>query len=232
MDRFRLLVSATVVLLLRVTVLSPVAVVGAQEATPAARLGAPDPSECTVEPRPIDLLRAVHRRHAHAPSKKRPGPAWRKPPRMPSLPPCRRASRPMRPPSPPCSRPHPATRRLHQRRRLLGALCRALHRGLLPARVRAALGRFPRKSAPRSMAATPEPLPGRQPVPPCWPSSTCGCCPTAESPASSTSRIRLPTRPGRPASTGSSCEENGRWLIDEQIMFGPIDPEQIGTPTA
>ena len=27
-------------------------------------------------------------------------------------------------------------------------------------------------------------------------------------------------------------QEDGRWLIDEQIMLGPIQPEQIGTPTA
>ena len=26
--------------------------------------------------------------------------------------------------------------------------------------------------------------------------------------------------------------ENGRWLIDEQIMLGPVEPDQIGTPTA
>ncbi|MBA3449759.1 MAG: hypothetical protein H0T18_00950 [Chloroflexia bacterium] len=27
-------------------------------------------------------------------------------------------------------------------------------------------------------------------------------------------------------------EEDGRWLIDEQIMLGPIEPGQAGTPTA
>jgi hypothetical protein len=27
-------------------------------------------------------------------------------------------------------------------------------------------------------------------------------------------------------------QEDGRWLIDEQIMLGPIDQDQIGTPTA
>ena len=26
-------------------------------------------------------------------------------------------------------------------------------------------------------------------------------------------------------------EEDGRWLIDEQFMLGPVPPEQIGTPT-
>jgi hypothetical protein len=27
-------------------------------------------------------------------------------------------------------------------------------------------------------------------------------------------------------------QEDGRWLIDEQIMLGPVEPKQIGTPTA
>jgi hypothetical protein len=27
-------------------------------------------------------------------------------------------------------------------------------------------------------------------------------------------------------------EQDGRWLIDEEILVGPIDPEQVGTPTA
>ena len=27
-------------------------------------------------------------------------------------------------------------------------------------------------------------------------------------------------------------QEDGRWLIDEQIMLGPVEPDQIGTPTA
>ena len=27
-------------------------------------------------------------------------------------------------------------------------------------------------------------------------------------------------------------EDNGRWLIDEEVMLGPITPRQIGTPTA
>ena len=27
-------------------------------------------------------------------------------------------------------------------------------------------------------------------------------------------------------------QEEGRWLIDEQIMLGPVQPDQIGTPTA
>jgi hypothetical protein len=27
-------------------------------------------------------------------------------------------------------------------------------------------------------------------------------------------------------------QEDGRWLIDEQIMLGPIEPDQVGTPTA
>jgi hypothetical protein len=27
-------------------------------------------------------------------------------------------------------------------------------------------------------------------------------------------------------------QQDGRWLIDEQIMLGPVEPDQIGTPTA
>ncbi|MBA2596979.1 MAG: nuclear transport factor 2 family protein [Chloroflexia bacterium] len=27
-------------------------------------------------------------------------------------------------------------------------------------------------------------------------------------------------------------KEDGRWLIDEQIMLGPMEPEQVGTPTS
>ena len=27
-------------------------------------------------------------------------------------------------------------------------------------------------------------------------------------------------------------QEDGRWLIDEQVMLGPVEPGQIGTPTA
>src|SRR5687767_6181610 len=56
MRRFALLVSVITFTLLGLMALSPTGSTLAQEATPAARLGAPDPSECTVEPRPMTFF--------------------------------------------------------------------------------------------------------------------------------------------------------------------------------
>jgi hypothetical protein len=226
MHRFRLLVSAMVVMLLGATVLNSVAVVGAQEASPAAGFGVPDPAECTVEPRPMAFFEqfigtptAEHEASMAAREEATPDPAFQMPEGDPA---------------------DDAT--VDAVLETVWQLGACINAGDFLGRYAALFtedyfrreferfGPIPEEEL-ISMAASPVPLP-------------------AEFQVALLAVVDVRTLPdGRvaglfdiqdPFAGGSGpsrfywefVQEDGRWLIDEQIMLGPVGTEQIGTPTA
>ena len=218
--------SVVAVVLLVLTALGSVPAVRAQEASPAAGLGAPDPSECTVEPRPAGFFEqfigtptAAQQAAMAAMAGATPDPAFR----MPEGDPADEAT----------------VAAVLETVWQLGACINA---GDFWGRFAAVFTEdFFRREFERFgpipeeelavMAATPEPLP-------------------AEFRVALLAVVDVRTLPdGRvaglfdiqdpfAASPGPSrfywefVEEDGRWLIDEQIMLGPVEPDQVGTPTA
>ena len=226
MHRFGLLVSVMVVLLLRVPVLSPVAVVGAQEASPAARLGAPDPSECTVEPRPVTYFEqftgtptAAQQEAMARMQEATPDPAFQMPEGEPA--------------------DETTVAAVLETVWQLGACINAgdffgryaaLFTDEYLQREFERFGPIPEEEV-ASIAASPVPLPAEFQV------SLLAIVDVRMLPDGRVAGlfdIQDPFAGG----TGPSrfywefVQEDGRWLIDEQIMLGPVGSEQSGTPTS
>jgi hypothetical protein len=214
------------VLLLVLTALTPVTAVGAQEAGPAAGLGAPDPSECTVEPRSpaffeqfIGTPATAQQAAMAAMAAATPDPAFR----MPEGEPADEAT----------------VTTVLETVRQLGACINA---GDFWGRYAAVFTedyfqrefeRFgPIAEEERAyMAATPEPLPAEFRV------ALLAIVDVRTLPDGRVAGLfdiqdPFGGGPGPSRFYWEFVEEDGRWLIDEQIMLGPVEPDQVGTPPA
>jgi hypothetical protein len=224
MHRFSLSVVAAV--LIGLTVLSPVAVVGAQEASPAAGLGAPDPAECTVEPRPVAYFEqfigtpsAEQQAAMAAMEEATPDPAFQMPEGEPA---------------------DDAT--VDAVLETVWQLGACINAGDFWGRYAALFtedyfrreferfGPIPKEEL-ASMAASPVPLPAEFQV------SLLAIVDVRMLPDGRVAGL-FDVQDPFAGGTGPSrfywefVQKDGRWLIDEQIMLGPVDPDQIGTPTA
>jgi hypothetical protein len=218
--------SIVAVVLLVLTALMPITTAHAQEASPAAGLGAPDPSECTVEPRPMAFFEqyigtptAAQQEAMAGMEEATPDPAFQ----MPQGEPADEAT-------------------VAGVLETLWQLGACINAGDFWGRYAALFtedyfrreferfGPIPEEER-ASMAATPQPLP-------------------AEFQVALLAVVDVRTLPdGRvvglfdvqdpfAGSSGPSrfywefVQENGRWLIDKQIMLGTVEADQTGTPTA
>jgi hypothetical protein len=224
--RFRLLVSVLAVMLLGVTALSPVAVVSGQEASSAAGFGAPDPAECTVEPGPMACFEqfigtpsAEQQAAMAAMEEATPDPAFQMPEGEPA---------------------DDAT--VDAVLETLWQLGACINAGDFWGRYAALFtedcfrreferfGPIPKEEL-ASMAASPVPLPAEFQV------SLLAIVDVRMLPDGRVAGLfdvqdPFAEPPGPSRFYWEFVQEDGRWLIDEQIMLGPIDPDQIGTPTA
>ncbi len=226
MHRFRRLVSLIVVMLLGMTVLGPVTVVGAQEASSTAGFGAPDPAECTVEPRPMTFFEqfigtptAEQEAAMAAMEEATPGPAFQ----MPEGEPADEAT----------------VAAVLETLTQLGACINAGDFWGRYAAVftedyfRREFERFgPIPEEERAfMAATPEPLPAGSRVE-LLAIVDVRLLPDGRVAGLFDVQDPFAEPPGPSRFYWEFVEEDGRWLIDEQIMLGPVEPDQGGTPTA
>jgi hypothetical protein len=226
MHRFRLLVSLMIVMLLGVTVLSPVALAGAQEASPTAGFGAPDPSECTVEPRPMAFFEqlfgtptAEQEAAMAAMEEATPGPAFQMPEGEPA--------------------DDATVAAVLETLWQLGACINAgdfyggyaaLFTDEYFQREVERYGPLPEEEV-AAIAASPQPLPADNQV---------ALLAVVDVRMLSDGRVAglfdvedpFAESPGPSRFYWEFVQEDGRWLIDEQIMLGPVEPDQIGTPTA
>jgi hypothetical protein len=226
MHRFTLIVLVMLVTLLGVTVLSPVAVVDAQEASPAARSGAPDPAECTVEPRPAGFFEqfigtpTTEQEAAMAAAMEAtPDPAFQMPEGEPA--------------------DDATVAAVLETVWQLGACINAgdffgryaaLFTDEYFQREVERFGPLPEEEV-AAMAASPQPLPAEFQV---------ALLAVVEVRMLPDGRVAGLFDIQDPFAGGAGpsrfywefVQEDGRWLIDEQIMLGPVESEQIGTPTA
>jgi hypothetical protein len=226
MRRFALIVSVVIVTLLGPLALSQTGIALAQEATPAARLGAPDPSECTVEPRPMTYFEQFIGTPTAEQEAARAGMGEATPDagfHMPVGEPADEAT----------------VAAVLETAWQLGACINA---GDFWGRYAAVFtddyfqreferfGPLPEEER-EFMAATPEPLPA---------DSRAALLAVVDVRVLSGGRVAglfdvqdpFADPPGPSRFYWEFVEENGRWLIDEQIMLGPIVPDMVGTPTA
>jgi hypothetical protein len=218
--------SVGAVLLLALTAITPITAVRGQEASPAAGLGAPDPSQCTVEPRPMSFFEqyigtpsATQEAAMAAMEEATPDPAFR----MPEGEPADQAT-------------------VDAVLETVWQLGACINAGDFWGRFAALFtedyfrrefenfGPIP-ESERAFMAATPQPLPAESRV---------ALLAIVDVRTLSDGRVAalidvqdpFAEPPGPSRSYWEFVEEDGRWLIDEQIMLGPIEADQVGTPTA
>lgn len=226
MRRFGLLLSVVTVILLGPMALSLTGIALAQEATPAARLGAPDPSECTVEPRPMAFFEqfigtptAEQEAAMAAMAEATPDTGFQMPEGEPA--------------------DDATIAAVLETAWQLGACINA---GDFWGRYAAVFtedyfqreferfGPLPEEELD-FMAATPEPLPA---------DSRAALLAVVDVRVLPDGRVAglfdvqdpFAEPPGPSRFYWEFVEEDGRWLIDEQIMLGPIEPDMVGTPTA
>jgi hypothetical protein len=222
---FRSGLSIVAIVLLVLTALMPVTAARAQEASPTARLGAPDPSQCTVEPRPaaffeqfIGTPTAAQQEAIAGMEAATPDPAFQ----MAEGEPADEAT----------------VAGVLETVWQLGACINA---GDFWGRFaalftedyfRREFERFgPIPEEERSfMAATPEPLPSEFQV------ALLAVVDVRMLPDGRVAGLfdiedPFAGAPGPSRFYWEFVQEDGRWLIDEQIMLGPVEPDPIGTPT-
>ena len=226
MRRFGLLLSVVSVMLLGPMAPILTGSVLAQEATPAASLGAPDPSECTVEPRPMAFFEqfigtptAEQEAAMAAMGEATPDAGFQLPEGEPA--------------------DEATVAAVLETVWQLGACINA---GDFWGRYAAVFtedyfrreferfGPIPEEER-EFMAATPEPLPA---------DSRVALLAVVDVRVLPDGRVAglfdvqdpFAEPPGPSRFYWEFVDEDGRWLIDEQIMLGPIEPEMVGTPTA
>jgi hypothetical protein len=214
------------IMLLALTALMSITAVSAQEASPAAGFAAPDPSECTVEPRPTSFFEqfigtptAAQESAMAAMMEATPDPDFR----MPEGDPADEAT----------------VNAVLETVQQLGACINA---GDFWGRFAAVFtedyfrrefetfGPIP-ESERAFMAATPEPLPAEARVA-LLAVVDVRTLPDGRVAALIDVQDPFAEPPGPSRFYWEFVQEDGRWLIDEQIMLGPIEPDQVGTPTA
>ena len=218
--------SVVAVMLLFLTALSPVPAVRAQEASPAAGLGAPDPSACTVEPRPLAFFEqfvgtptADQEAAMVGAMEATPDPAFRMPEGE--------------------SADEATVAAVVETVWQLGACINAGDFGRYAAtfteeyhqREFARFGPIPEEEMAAFTATTPVPMPEEQRV---------ALLAVVEVRVLADGRVAglfdvqdpFAEPPGPARIYWEFVEEDGRWLIDEEIMLGPVESDQIGTPTA
>jgi hypothetical protein len=219
-------VSVVAVVLLALTALIPIAAASAQEASPAAGFAAPDPSACTVEPRPMSFFEqfigtpsAAQDAAMAAMEEATPDQGFR----MPEGEPADQAT----------------VDAVLETVRQLGACINA---GDFWGRYAAlftedyfrrefeTFGPIPEEER-AFMAATPEALPAENRV------ALLAIVDVRTLPDGRVAGLfdvqdPFAEPPGPSRFYWEFVQEDGRWLIDEQIMLGPVEPDQIGTPTA
>jgi hypothetical protein len=219
-------IAVAAVMLLALTTLFPIAAVSAQEASPAAGLGAPDPSECTVEPRPMSFFEqyigtptAAQEAAMAAMMEATPDPGFR----MPEGEPADEAT-------------------VDAVLETVWQLGACINAGDFLGRYAALFtedyfqrefersGPIPEEEL-ASMAASPVPLPPEFQV------ALLAVVDVRTLPDGRVAGLfdvqdpfAQPSGPSR--FYWEFVEEDGRWLIDEQVMLGPVEPAQVGTPTA
>ena len=218
--------SVVAIVLLVLTALMPISAAHAQEASPAAGIGAPDPSECTVEPRPAGFFEqfigtptAAQQEAMAGMEAATPDPAFQ----MPEGEPADEAT----------------VEGVLETVWQLGACINA---GDFYGRYAALFteeyfqreierfGPIP-EEALASIAASPVALPADFQV------ALLAIVDIRMLPDGRVAGLfdvqdPFAEPPGPSRFYWEFVQEDGRWLIDEQIMLGPIQPEQIGTPTA
>jgi hypothetical protein len=218
--------SVVAVMLLALTALIPITAVSAQEASPAAGFAAPDPSECTVEPRPMSFFEqfigtptAAQQAAMGAMEEATPDPGFR----MPEGEPADQAT----------------VDAVLQTVQQLGACINAgdffgrfaaLFTENYFRREFERFGPIPEEER-EFMAATPEPLPAENRV------ALLAIVDVRTLPDGRVAGLfdvqdPFAEPPGPSRFYWEFVQEDGRWLIDEQIMLGPVEPDHIGTPTA
>jgi hypothetical protein len=219
-------VAVVAVMLLAVTALFPITAVSAQEASPAAGLGAPDPSECTVEPRPMSFFEQyigtptdAQEAAMAAMMEATPDPGFR----MPEGEPADEAT-------------------VDAVLETVWQLGACINAGDFWGRYAAlftedyfrrefeSFGPIPEEER-AFMAATPEPLPAESRV------ALLAVVDVRILPDGRVAGLfdvqdPFAEPPGPSRFYWEFVEEDGRWLIDEQIMLGPVEPEAMGTPAA
>jgi len=223
---FGLLVSVVTVMLLGLMALSPTGSALAQEATPAARLGAPDPSECTVEPRPMAFFEqfigtptAEQEAAMAAMEEATPDTGFQ----MPAGEPADDAT----------------ISAVLETVWQLGACINAgdfwgryaaVHTEDYFQREFERFGPIPEEER-AFMAATPQPLPADSQV------ALLAVVDVRILPDGRVAGLfdvqdPFAVPPGPSRFYWEFVKEDGRWLIDEEIMLGPIEPDMVGIPTA
>ena len=226
MRRFVMLLSLVAVMLLGTVTLGPATTTHAQEASPAAGLGAFDPAGCTVEPRPMAFFAqfigtpsAAQEAAMAAMDEATPDAGFRMPEGAPA--------------------DEATVNAVLGAVRQLGSCINAgdffgRYAALFTEdyfqREFARFGPLPEEDLD-FMAATPEPLPEDIQASllavvdvRVLPDGRVGGLFDVQDP--------FAEPPGPARFYWEFVEEDDRWLIDEQIMLGPIEPGQIGTPAA
>jgi hypothetical protein len=218
--------AAVAVILLALTALFPITAVSAQEASPAAGLGAPDPSECTVEPRPMSFFEqfigtptAAQQTAMAGMMEATPDPGFQMPEGEPS--------------------DQVTVDAVLETLWHLGACINAgdfwgRYAALFTEdyfrRELERFGPIP-EEALASIAASPVALPADFQV------ALLAVIDIRMLPDGRVAGLfdvqdPFAEPPGPSRFYWEFVQEEGRWLIDEQIMLGPVQPDQIGTPTA
>ena len=225
MRRFVVFMSLTIVLL-GLAASGQAATAHAQDATPAARLGVPDPAECTVEPRPMAFFEqfigtptAEQEAAMAAMEQATPDTGFQMPEGEPA--------------------DEVTVAAVLETVWQLGACINAgdfwgRYAAVFTEdyfqREFARFGPIPEEEL-AFMAATPQPLPA---------DNTVALLAVVDVRILPDGRVAglfdvqdpFAEPPGPSRFYWEFVQEDGRWLIDEQIMLGPIEPEQVGTPTA
>ena len=197
----------------------------AQEATPAATLGAPDPTECTIEPRPMAFFEqfigtptAEQEAAMAAMAEATPAAGFQMPEGEPA--------------------DEDTVANVMETVWQLGACINAGDFGRYAAvftedyfqREFARFGPIPEEEL-AFLSATPEAMPEENAV------ALLAVVDIRALPDGRVARLfdvqdPFAQPPGPSRFYWEFVQEDGRWLIDEQIMLGPVEPEQVGTPTA
>ena len=226
MRRFGLLVSLVAIVLLGLITPGLTASARAQDATPAAGMGVPDPSECTVEARPLAFFEqfvgtptAEQEAAMAGAMEATPDPDFQ----MPEGEPADEAT----------------VAAVVETVWQLGACINAGDFGRYAAnftedyhqREFARYGPIPEEQMAAFIQVTPVPMPEEQRV------ALLAVVDVRMLPDGRVAGLfdvqdPFADPPGPARFYWEFVEENGRWLIDEEILLGPIASDQIGTPTA
>lgn len=222
MGQFKLLLALVAILVLSQLAPALTVDVRAQDATPTGRMGTPDPTECTVEPRPMGFFESFFggtpTAAQQAAQEATPAPAFRMPEGKPA--------------------DEATVAAVVETVWQLGACINA---GDFWGRYAALFtedyferqveqyGPIPEEER-AFIAATPEPLPPDSGV------ALLAIVDVRELPDGRVAGLfdvedPFAEPPGPSRFYWEFVEEDGHWLIDEEVMLGPIAPDQIGTPT-